>query len=251
MTGLGAGCALIDPIDNPIGRCSDIRVFEDMRPVGITDTTFVATSPDRNWIAFGEGNTSPGILLMAKGNPCPATAVPACPTFLHPLRPRFPRFHSPIITQFDLTNQAAERIFGVAIDRTGRTVAAHGIQSYYSAVDDPFHLRLQGVYGDAGTGGAGIAYHPLADGNTTPCVLPCIERTSFIAAGDKTIHALDIAHFIRRGRFELKHQLYGPLRVSLPLAGDDPTVILKLYGISLTGGLTVVDLRAGDILPVP
>ena len=56
----------------------------------------------------------------------------------------------------------------------------------------------------------------------------------------------------------MKHQLYGPLRVSRPLQGDNPVgtavsdlVILKLYGISLDGGLTVVDLRARDILPVP
>ncbi|MEX2152133.1 MAG: hypothetical protein WD825_02280 [Gemmatimonadaceae bacterium] len=262
VTSPSNGCALFDPLENPVdafgrfGKCSDVRVFEDVDPVGITDTTFVGTSADRRWIAFGEGNTSVGVLLMAAANPCAA----ACPTTLHPLRPLFPRFHSPIVTQFDLTNQASERIFGVAIDSTGRTVAAHGTQSYFSAVDEPFHLRLQGFYGDAGTGGAGIAYHPRADGITHADGTqgPAEERLGFIAAGDKTIHATDLAFFIRRGRYDLKHQLYGPLRVSRPLAGDNPPgtpaqdlVILKLYGISLAGGLTVIDLRAADILAVP
>jgi hypothetical protein len=255
VTSPSDGCALFDALENPVdqfgrfGKCSDVRVFEDVDPVGITDTTFVGTSGDRNWIAFGEGNTSPGVLLMAKANPCAA----ACPTTLHPLRPLFPRFHSPIITQFDLTNQASERIFGVAIDSTGRTISAHGTQSYYSSVDDPFHLRLQGFFGDAGTGGAGIAYHPRADGVTHAdgTSSAADERLSFVAAGDKTVHAVDIAFFIGRGRYDLKHQLYGPLRVSRPMAGDDPTIILKLYGISLEGGLTVIDLRAPDILAVP
>jgi hypothetical protein len=64
------------------------------------------------------------------------------------------------------------------------------------------------------------------------------------------VNAVDIAYFISRGRYDLKNQLYGPLRVSRPMAGDDPTVILKLYGIA-PEGLVVIDLRAADILPVP
>src|SRR5213079_1344783 len=105
-------------------NCSDLYVLQNVDPVGITDTTFVALSADRNWVAFGEGNSSPGLMFMA-------SAVP--------------NFGSPLITQIDLTNQASERIFGLAIDSTGLTVAAHGSQSYFAAVDNPFHLRLQGV----------------------------------------------------------------------------------------------------------
>jgi hypothetical protein len=163
------------------------------------------------------------------------------------MRRASPFFGSAILSQEDLTNNAAERIFGLAIDSTGLIVSAHGNQSYFASVDDPFHLRLQGIYGDAGTGGAGIAYHPRANGTGSPTC----ERLGFVADGAKAIHAVDIAYFIRRGRFELKHQLYGPLRVSRALAGDDPSIILKLYGISLTGGLTVIDLRTADIIDVP
>ena len=212
-------------------NCSDAGIIFNVDPVGITDTTFVALSADKNWIAFGQGNANPGFMMMGQATPNSG---------LDP-------FFSPIITQFDLTNQASERVFGLAIDSTGLTVAAHGSQSFFSAVDLPFHLRLQGIYGDAGTGGAGIAYHPRANGTGS---LTC-ERLAFAADGARSIHAVDLAFFIRRGRFDLKHQLYGPIRVSRPLAGDDPTIVLKLYGISLTGGLTVIDLRASDIIDVP
>lgn len=218
-----------DPTCAP--NCSDVTVYENVEPVGITDTTFVAQSADRNWIAFGQGNSNPGFLMMGQATP----NDPAGP------------FFSPLITQFDLTNQAAERVFGVAIDSTGLTIGAHGAQSYFSSVDNPFHLRLQGIYADAGTGGAGIAYHPRANGTGSPTC----ERLAFVADGAKAIHATDLAFFIRRGRFDLKHQLYGPIRVSRRLAGDDPTIVLKLYGVSLTGGLTVIDLRATDIVNVP
>jgi hypothetical protein len=202
-----------------------------VEPTGITDTTFVALSADKNWIAFGQGNSDPGFMMMVEATP----------------NSGLPPFFSPLISQFDLTNQASERVFGLAIDSTGLTLSAHGTQSYFSSVDDPFHLRLQGIYADAGAGGAGIAYHPRANGTASPTC----ERLAFVADGSKAIHATDLAFFIRRGRFELKHQLYGPIRVSRPLAGDDPTIVLKLYGVSLTGGLTVIDLRAQDIVDVP
>lgn len=229
-------CEVRDPVFLLVKRttlpnCSDASLLINVDPTGITDTTFVALSAEKNWIAFGQGNSDPGFTMMVKATPNSG---------LDP-------FVSPLITQFDLTNQASERVFGLAIDSTGLIIGAHGSQSYFSSVDDPFHLRLQGIYADAGTGGAGIAYHPRANGTGS---LTC-ERLAFVADGSKAIHATDLAFFIRRGRFDLKHQLYGPIRVSRPLAGDDPTIVLKLYGVSLTGGLTVIDLRAQDIVDVP
>ena len=212
-------------------NCSDASLLIDVDPTGITDTTFVALSADKNWIAFGQGNSNPGFSMMVQATP----------------NSGLPPFFSPLLTQFDLTNQASETVFGLAIDSTGLTIGAHGAQSYFSSVDNPFHLRLQGIYADAGAGGAGIAYHPRANGTSSPTC----ERLAFVADGSKAIHATDLAFFIRRGRFDLKHQLYGPIRVTRRLAGDDPTIILKLYGVSLTGGLTVIDLRAQDINDVP
>src|SRR5690242_21895179 len=56
---------------------------------------------------------------------------------------------SPLVTIQDLTDNASERNFGIALDRTGLTVASHGLQSYFASVSDPFHLRLQGKIGRA------------------------------------------------------------------------------------------------------
>jgi hypothetical protein len=231
-----------DPLCSP--NCSDGTVIINANITGITDTTFIALSSDRHWIAFGSGNDNPGDLLMCNHDVT---------------KPSYP-FCSDNLSKFDLTGTANEQIFGLAIDSTGFIVGAHGVQTFFSAVEDPLHLRLQGVYGGQGTGGAGIAFHPRANGQVDfaaapPVPRPDDERLAFIADGNKSIHAVDIAFFIRRGLYPLKHQLYGPLRVTRPLEGDNPVgttandlVVLKLYGISLAGGLTVIDLRRCDIL---
>ena len=200
----------------------------DMSSIGLTDTTFIAVSSDKNWIAFGSGNTGgAGNIFMAS-----------------------PGFFSPIFSQTDLTNNASESIFGLALDSTGVTVGAHGADSYFASVDVPFHLRLQGIYSTFNTG-AGIAFHPAAVGTATANPL---ERLGFVASDDATIQVLDIAHYLSAGTLPVKEKLYGPLRVSRRFPSDPPEVVLKLYGVS-TKGLVVIDVRcsgtACDVTPVP
>lgn len=208
---------------------SDVQAIPrvEMTSIGLTDTTFVAVSGDRNWIAFGYGNTpGAGNIFMAS-----------------------PGFFSPIFSQTDLTNNAAEHIYGLALDSTGITVAGHGADSYFASVDVPFHLRLQGVFSTFNTG-AGIAFHPAAVGTAT--VNP-LERLGFVASDDATIQVLDIAHYLSAGTLPIKTKLYGPLRVSRRFPSDPPDVVLKLYGVSVNG-LVVVDVRCGtrcDVTPVP
>jgi hypothetical protein len=203
---------------------SDVSFVQgaDVSALGLTDTTFVSVSGDRRWIAFGEGNTANGRVIMASQG-----------------------FFSPVISQLDLTANTAERVNGLALDLTGATMAAHGIESYFTAVDLPFHLRLQGKY-TSNASGAGIVFHPQANGPTSPNQ----SRTAFISSGNRTVEVVDIFHYINRGRLELKNSLYGPLRATLPLPGDPPEVILKLFGLTAEG-LVVIDLRDGDILGIP
>src|SRR6185503_5816114 len=119
----------------------------DVTSLNLTDTTFAAASGNRNWVAFGEGHTTgAGRVIMV------ADSVG-----------KVPQFFSPVVTISDLTDNASEKVFGVALDKSGGTVASHGAQSYFAAVEDPFHLRLQGKY-DSADDGAGIAFHPDADG---------------------------------------------------------------------------------------
>jgi hypothetical protein len=212
--------AALDSLRVAIG--SDAYAIPNFEPTGLTDTTFVAVSGDRQWIAFGSGNVFPSKITMAG--------------FFGT---------SPRLAELDLRNNAAERIFGLALDATGLTVAARGNEAFYASVDDPFHLRLQGKYRSFASG-AGIAFHPAANGVTSSDA----TRLSFVASNDRSIEIVDIAYYISRGRLDIKSQLYGPLRAVPRMPGDPPEVVLKLIGVSREG-LVVIDLRAEDIRPVP
>jgi hypothetical protein len=201
----------------------------DLASLPLTDTTFTAASGNRNWIAFGEGNSgTAGRVIMVADSAGPV-----------------PNFFSPLVTISDLTNNASEKVFGLALDLTGGTVASHGSQSYFAAVSDPFHLRLQGKF-DSMDNGAGIAFHPFADGTLTPAA----QRLAFVGASSGQIEIVDIAYYIGRGKLQLKSSIYGPLRASGPMPGDPPDVIMKLYALSKSG-LIVIDLTARDIKPGP
>jgi hypothetical protein len=136
-------------------------------------------------------------------------------------------------------------VFGVALDFSGKTVASHGLQSYFATVSDPFHLRLQGKY-DSFDQGAGITFDPQADGVLTPQA----NRVAFVAGANGQIEIIDAAYYISRGRLLLKNPIYGPLRASRPMPGDPAVVIMKLYAVG-EKGLVVIDLTANDVKPGP
>lgn len=208
----------------------------DMTTLPLKDTTFVSASFDNHWFAFGEGNSAPSAtgarVIMV------ADSVPA-PGFIRP------QFLSPLVTVRDLTENAAERVFGLALDQNGKNVLAHGLESYLSEVTNPFHLRLQGKYNSLDAG-AGVAFHPLANGRNTPEP----SRLAFVAASPGEIEIIDVAYFINRGRLPLKYPIYGALRASLPMPGDDPAIILKLFALTQRG-LIVIDVTQADVKPGP
>jgi hypothetical protein len=201
----------------------------DINTLPLTDTTFAAASGNRNWVAFGEGHTTGAgrVILMAD------SAGPV------------PNFFSPLVTITDLTDNASERVMGLALDQTGNTVASHGSQAFFATVSDPFHLRLQGKY-DSFDDGAGIAFAPGATGALTPAP----NRLAFVAAASGVIEIVDIAYYINRGRLQLKYPVYGPLRTSPPMPGDPPNVLMKVFAVTAKG-LIVIDLTDADIKPGP
>ncbi|HVX41528.1 MAG TPA: hypothetical protein VHB25_18360 [Gemmatimonadaceae bacterium] len=211
------------------GSDAEMVLRLDVSTLPLEDTTFASASGDRSWVAFGEAHTTgAGRVIMVADS----TGV-------------VPNFFSPLVTISDLTDNASEKIFGIGQDRSGLIVGAHGSQTYFSAVDDPFHLRLQGKY-DSPDDGAGIAFHPNADGVLTPQG----SRVAFAAEASGSIDAIDIAYYINRGHYLLKNPIYGPLRASLPMPGDPPNVILKLFALSKQG-LVVIDLTQADLKPGP
>ena len=225
-------------INTMIAQGSDIDpTFRlDLPKLALADTVFVAASFNNHWFAFGEGNSAPGvtgarIIMIADSIPAPGFTKP--------------QFSSPLVTVRDLTENAAERVFGLALDKFGKNLAAHGTESYLAEVESPFHLRLQGKYNSFDVG-AGIALHPNADGRNTP--MP--SRLAFIASASGEIEIIDIAYFINRGKLTLKYPIYGPLKASLPMPGDDPTIVLKLFALTQKG-LIVIDVTQADIKAGP
>lgn len=214
-----------------LGSTSDAQLVAnlDITSLALTDTTFLAESGDHTWLAFGEGNTGGAGRIMMVNDACCA----------------MPGFFSPGVAVTDLIDNANERVFGVAVDSTGSTLAAHGNESYFAAIQNPFHLRLQGKY-NSFDNGAGIAFHPGANGYTTVAS----DRLAFAGSQDGHIEIIDIAYFLQRGRLTLKNNLYGPLRASRPFPGDPAGTVLKLFGLS-SAGLVVIDLTAADIRPGP
>ena len=119
-----------------------------------------------------------------------------------------PGVFSPGVTVTDLIDNAAEPVFGLGLDRLGKTLLVHGQQSYFAAIEDPFHLRLQGKY-DSFDAGAGVAFHPNADGVASPEA----ERVGFVASSNGTIEIVDAAYTLTR-QGQHQGQLYGALRAS-------------------------------------
>jgi hypothetical protein len=194
--------------------------------LGLQDTTFVAVGGDRRWVAFGEGNTPQraGRLMMAND--------PG-------------EFFSPGITVTDIANNASERIFGVAINKNSSIIGTRGSEAYFSDIAVPFHLRLQGKI-NTFDNGAGIAFHPDNVGDLSPAN----TRIAFVASANGTIEIIDSFHYLTRGVLPVRASLTGPIKVTNRFAGDDPAIILKIFGLT-PEGLIVIDVRAADIIPLP
>jgi hypothetical protein len=205
----------------------------DETSLGLSDTTYAAASGDGQWIAFGEGHHSPfgrAFLLRDDGT----------------VADRY-SYASPAININDLINNAADQVFGIALDKTGKTLGIHGSESYFASVAQPFTQRLQGKK-TTFSSGAGIAFHPDADGTTTTQD----KRLAFVASNNGTIELIDVAYYdYNRGTLATKNNLYGPLRAANPTAAEQAAGIrIKLYGVSAQG-LVIIDVTSADILPGP
>ena len=200
--------------------------------LALTDTTFVAVGGDRKWVAFGEGNTAsrPGRIMMVY-DPLGATSIQATPG----------------ISVRDLTDNASDRVTGVAINSNSSTVGVHGAEAYFAEISDDFRfqLRLQGKFATSGTG-SGIVFHPQNDGTSDDTNQ---RRVSFVAAGDPFVQIIDSYFFRSRGELQLRAPLYGPLRAIGPTTEEAAAgVVVKLFGLSSTG-LVIIDVMVSDIAP--
>jgi DNA-binding beta-propeller fold protein YncE len=207
--------------------------------LALRDTTFVAASGNREWIAFGEGGTGAEeagrITLWSSSR----SAI-----------------HSRLLVA-DLVNNASERVTGLDLNQDGSLGSASGeAASYYWSTD----LRLQGSVTKSPPGGAGAVLHPRHPA-FTPASRTDSTTVSFVGQADHTVRILDTAHFTERGQLHIRDNIVGTLRAGPPLPTDNggtgaacvgqDCVVVKLYAVTDGGGVVVVDVRRRDMPSLP
>ncbi|CAN5815328.1 hypothetical protein BH23GEM9_BH23GEM9_15190 [soil metagenome] len=219
---------------------SDVQWYPgkwDHAAMGLADTTYVAASRDGSTIAFGEG---------AKG---PFGRVFLCCTINENELVRFGLSSQSNVT--DLVNNAAERVFGVALNANGSLGVARGSQSAYYFDKN---LRLQGEFRNGMANGAGGAtLHPNHGG-----VLQAdpIARLSFVPTSNRTIKIIDSVHYYERGDVNIRDNVVGPVRAFLPTSADnaglspgDPNyVVVRLVAVTAGSNVVIIDVRQRDIM---
>jgi hypothetical protein len=196
--------------------------------LALPDTNFVAVGGDRRRVAFGEANTggSAGrVLVVYDPSGTPAYSE---------------QYSAPIEVK-DLTNNASDRVFGVAINNNSTNIAVHGVETFFSDSS----LRLQGKFATFNSG-AGVAFHP---GNVDEQTADLTARVAFVASGDHSIQIVDSYSYRLRGRIPIRSNLYGPLRAVYPTAAElsaDASLVVKLFGLT-PEGLVMIDVHASDI----
>jgi hypothetical protein len=212
------------PINGNVAAVIDISV----ESLALPDTNFVAAGGDRRRIAFGEANTGgrAGRVLALFD---PTGTAPGDEQYSLP------------IEVADLTNNASDKVFGIAINGNSTNIGVHGVETFFADSS----LRLQGKFATFNTG-AGIAFHPRNVEEQTP---DSLARVAFVASGDFSIQIVDSYSYRLRGRIPLRTNLYGPLRAVLPSANEqlgDPTLVVKLFGLT-PEGIVIIDVHRGDI----
>jgi len=196
--------------------------------LALPDTNFVAVGGDRRRVVFGEANTGGGagrVMIVYDPSGTPA----------------YGEQYSPPIEVRDLTNNASDKVFGVAVNKNSMNVAVHGVETFFSDTT----LRLQGKYSTFSTG-AGVAFHPNNEDEETADLS---ARVAFVASGDGSIQIVDSYSYRLRGRIPIRSNLYGPLRAVLPTAAErasDASLVVKLFGLTKEG-LVMIDVHASDI----
>jgi hypothetical protein len=202
---------------NAAGGRWDTRVDigADVAEVGFSDTTFVAVSTDRNYVAVGEGARVNGRI------------------------PLFQASADSLVLRGDvrdLINNTNERVIGLGLNGDGSLGIARGNQAYFFNNT----LRLQGVTA-SGSPAGGVAMHPDNFGYPGGSF-----RLSFVSGIDETgapyVDVNDTFNFFRTKRMYIRDAVVGAITVARRQAGDPANVALRIYALTPRGvvGLTVL-----------
>ncbi len=212
----------------------DVEIYSnlDIGTIGLTDTTLVAASGDRQFVTFGEGDT-PGR---------------AGRVFLYR---SVDGSLSNDLQVTDLTGNAEEKVFGLSLNLDGSKGVVRGTKAFFFGPDPSGinALRMLGTNDNINPDGAGAALHP--DNDIADQCATCFpeHRLTFLGSGDARIEVVDSWHYsISRGQVIIRDPIIGPLRISRRLPPDPAGVILKLYGIT-ENGVVVIPVKDTDIIP--
>lgn len=199
---------------NASGGKYDTRVDigANIEDVGLSDTTFVATSGDREYVAVGEGVVGNARIPMFRAGGDSLVLVGDVS---------------------DLISNAAERVIGLGINRDGSLGVARGNNAYFFTET----LRLQGQV-LSGTPSGGVAMHP---GNTAYPSGP--NRLAFVSGVDDQgpyVDVIDSFNFFRINRLYVRDPVVGALAVAPRAASDPAEVVIRVYALTSRG---VIALR--------
>ena len=204
---------------------SDTRLDlnRNVTSLGLSDTTFVATSTRRNAIAFGEGVRSFGrvFYFQLQGSNLLGTSRESS----------------------DLLQNASDRVIGLGLNADGSLGVARGNQVYFFDSS----LRLAGVT-RSGSPTGGSAMHPLNSGYPANDAQR-LGFTSGIDAAGPYIDVIDTYSFETIRRLPVRDRVTGTV-ISVPVPAGDPeagTYVIRLFALTPSGilrmGLTAADLR--------
>ncbi len=224
---------------NPISDVEGVLDGEwTLDAISFKDTTYVATSRDRNFVAFGDGG-EPLVGRVVMWNSVAGEI-------------------SSRLLMADLVNNASERVRSLHLNRDGSLGMARGTFGSYFFSNE---LRLRGTVPEFELGGGGGELHP--DHPDTPAPGASGPTTvAFTISGDRSIRIVDTVHYTERGRIPIRDDLHGStLRVTPPLPSDNngqgrscagsDCVVAKVFAVTQAGGVLVVDVRASDISAQP
>jgi hypothetical protein len=225
--GTGPGAASVSDVDANPGAW-------DLGKVGLSDTTYVAMSGDRQYLALGEGGVGENARIWIWSSSIAGI--------------------SDDISVQDLVGNAAERVLGVSLNRNGLIGAARGGSSaYFFSNDASFEgqLRLQGIFTNGVAGGSGgVALHP----SHVDATLSNSTTLAFIATVNRSIKIVDTFNFRERGEILIRDNIVGPLRAALPLATENfglaecDQIWVKLYGVTGAGKAVIINVRKKDVI---
>jgi hypothetical protein len=236
--------------------------------LGFTDTTFVAMSGDRRWAVFGEGQASVGRIIMYDGSRDRISDVIQVSDLITNAAERV----RGIGLNYDGTLGVARgneayffttdlRLQGVSpLPAGGAGAVLHPLHANARSLDNPggtydpnTHLAF------AGTGERTVdiidTFHFFRSGRIfirdvisgpLRAVLPfpadnaglqCVTTPVINRSGGSIGDAIEI---FQNGDFTRPHAANGP--------SEDLCVVLKLFGVTDTGGVVVIDVRKSDVL---